>query len=120
MKITVLGCGSSVGTPAAGGFWGRCDPAEPRNRRNRASLLVQSDTTNILIDTTPDLRLQLNTHPVDRLDAVLLTHMHADHTAGLDDLRPLAFHNSMAIPLYCSKPTMDELNVRFGYLFRES
>lgn len=117
MKITVLGCGSSMGTPAAGGFWGRCDPAEPRNERSRASILVAGDGTVLLVDATYDLRLQLNRHRVQHIDGVLLTHSHSDHIAGIDDLRSLAYRGEMKIDVYTDQETMDELARRRPYLF---
>lgn len=116
MKITVLGCGSSMGTPAAGGFWGRCDPAEPRNTRSRASILVEEEGTRILVDTSYDLRLQLNRHRIQDIDALLLSHAHSDHVNGIDDLRAIAFHRAKMIPVYSNKETLDELAQRFPYI----
>jgi phosphoribosyl 1,2-cyclic phosphate phosphodiesterase len=79
MRITVLGCGSSVGVPVLGSGWGRCDPTDPRNRRRRCSILVENDGFVLLVDTSPDLREQLLDAGVTRIDAVLFTHGHADH-----------------------------------------
>ncbi|MGL4810163.1 MAG: MBL fold metallo-hydrolase, partial [Beijerinckiaceae bacterium] len=91
--LTILGCGSSGGVPRAGQGWGACDPDEPKNRRRRCSVLVektgQGGRTTLLVDTSPDLREQLLGADVRHLDAVLMTHDHADHTHGIDDLRPL-------------------------------
>ena len=94
LSITVLGCGSSGGVPRVGQGWGACDPTDPRNRRRRCSIFVTrqgptGDRTQVLIDTSPDLRQQLLDLDVNRLDAILLTHSHADHTHGMDDVRPL-------------------------------
>ena len=89
MKITVLGCGSSIGVPSIGNNWGKCDPNNPKNRRRRCSILVESDSSVILVDTSPDLREQLLDANVQKIDGVLFTHGHADHTHGLDDLRPM-------------------------------
>src|SRR4051794_27394078 len=92
-RITILGCGASAGVPRLGVGWGACDPENPRNRRRRCSVLLErlgpSGATTILVDTSPDLRDQLLGRDVRWLDAVLLTHDHADHTHGIDDLRPL-------------------------------
>src|SRR6202035_2258664 len=89
MKITMLGCGPSNGVPALGPDWGACDPADPRNRRRRSSLLIESRGKTVLIDTSPDMREQLLDVSVTHLDAVILTHAHADHLHGIDDLRPI-------------------------------
>lgn len=118
MKITVLGCGASLGTPAAGGFWGKCDPAEPKNHRTRASLLVQSKETNILVDTSYDLRTQLNRLELKKLDGVIFSHAHNDHVNGIDDLRVLAYHSKNLIDVYGNLETLDELDRRWPYLFK--
>lgn len=120
MKFTVLGCGSSLGTPAAGGFWGTCDPKEPKNERSRASLLVQSEKTNILIDTSYDLRYQLNRIGLKQLDAVLISHAHSDHVNGIDDIRVLTYQNKQMMPVYSNKETLDEIDRRWPYLFNPS
>lgn len=117
MKVTVLGCGSSVGTPAAGGYWGDCDPANPKNERTRASLLVQKNDTDILIDTTYDLRTQLNSVEQTMLDAVLLSHAHSDHINGIDDLRVISYQNGDPLPAYTNQSTMDDLKSRLTYIF---
>jgi len=117
MKFTVLGCGASLGTPAAGGFWGKCDPEETKNHRSRASLLVQSATTNILVDTTMDLRLHLNRLNLKNLDAALISHAHSDHVNGIDDLRVLAFHHNKLMDVYGNAETLEELHRRWPYLF---
>src|SRR6202035_4223958 len=109
MKVTVLGCGASWGVPAIGPDWGRCDPADPRNRRRRGSLLVESRGWAILIDTSPDLREQLIDARVSRLDAVLLTHAHADHLDGIDDLRSVNRLMRRAIPLFADARTLTEI-----------
>lgn len=118
MKVTVLGCGSSQGTPAAGGFWGKCDPDNPKNHRTRASILVQSETTNLLIDATVDLRTHLNRMNLKKLDGVLLTHDHSDHVNGLDDLKPIAYHSNSLLDVYGCHETLEEIDRRWPYLFR--
>lgn len=118
MNVTVLGCGASWGVPAIGPDWGRCDPAEPRNRRRRGSLLVQSRGRTLLIDTSPDLREQLIDARVNHIDAVLLTHAHADHLHGIDDLRMVSQRAGAAIPFHAGAAALEEVERRFGYAFR--
>jgi phosphoribosyl 1,2-cyclic phosphate phosphodiesterase len=121
LTFTILGCGSSGGVPRVGAGWGACDPGNPKNRRRRCSLLVERQgdggSTHVLIDTTPDVREQLLDARVDRLDAVLFTHEHADHTHGIDDLRVLAIHQRQRIPVYLDEPTSAVLRARFRYCF---
>ena len=104
-----------MGVPMVGGVWGACDPAEPRNRRRRPSILVETDSVSVLVDTTPDLRHQLLDAGVSRIDAVLYTHEHADHLHGIDDLRPLTFVQKAPIPAFASPAVLKELEIRFGY-----
>src|SRR5438874_9417915 len=118
MKVTVLGCGPSWGVPAIGPQWGRCDPSEPRNRRRRCSVLVESRGKTVLIDMAPDLRQQLLDVGASRLDTVLLTHAHADHLHGIDDLRMATALAGQPIPLYASAETLAEVERRFGYALR--
>jgi phosphoribosyl 1,2-cyclic phosphate phosphodiesterase len=115
MRVTILGCAGSLGVPVAGGAWGKCDPDEPRNRRLRPSILVESDRTTILVDTSPDLRQQLLTAEVRRIDAVLYTHAHADHVHGIDDLRPMVDWEGPPIPAHMDEAVQAELEVRFAY-----
>ncbi len=117
MKVTILGCGASTGVPAIGPDWGRCDPCDPRNRRRRASVLVEIGPVSILIDTSPDLREQLIDARVGRLDAVIMTHAHADHLHGIDDLRALNRLMGQEIPLWADGRTLAEIRRRFGYVF---
>src|SRR5688500_14618780 len=87
MKVTILGCGSAPGVPAISSGWGACDPNNPRNRRRRASIMVEEGATRLLVDTSPDLRQQLLDADTRSFDAVIYTHDHADHVQGLDELR---------------------------------
>lgn len=117
MKVTLLGSGTSGGVPRVGNRWGACDPTDPRNRRRRVSVLVESATTTVLIDTSPDLRDQLLDACVERVDAVFWTHDHADHTHGIDDLRGLFHLSGVPVPGYADPVTMAVLRERFGYVF---
>jgi phosphoribosyl 1,2-cyclic phosphate phosphodiesterase len=120
--ITILGCGSSGGVPRVGQGWGACDPKEPRNRRRRCSILIETagpdgQTTTVLVDASPDLREQLLDTNVKRLDGLILTHDHADHTHGLDDLRPLTLLNRRRIDVYTHAETAQTMRNRFDYCF---
>jgi phosphoribosyl 1,2-cyclic phosphate phosphodiesterase len=119
--ITILGCGSSGGVPRVGGDWGACDPTNPKNRRRRCSLLLESGEPGssmlVLVDTSPDLRDQLLDADVRRLDAVVFTHAHADHTHGIDDLRPLVIAARARLDAWMDEPTASALKQRFGYIF---
>lgn len=120
-RFTILGCGSSGGVPRIGNHWGDCDPANPKNRRSRCSLLAERVTdegiTRVLIDTSPDMRAQLLAANVDSLDAVAYTHSHADHVHGIDDLRQIVIHNRRRLPVWADMPTQEALFARFGYAF---
>lgn len=118
MKITMLGCGISTGVPTIGPDWGRCDPTDRRNRRRRASVLIESRGKTVLIDMSPDLREQLLDAGVARIDAILLTHAHADHLHGIDDLRAINRVMKRAIPLYATAGTLAEIGRRFGYALK--
>ena len=117
MKVRILGSGTSSGVPRIGNDWGACDPQEPRNRRLRVSILVETATTRILVDTGPDMREQLLTAGISDVDAVIWTHDHADHSHGIDDLRQL-FH-AMRRPVrgFARPSTAAVLKERFGYVF---
>jgi phosphoribosyl 1,2-cyclic phosphate phosphodiesterase len=121
MRFTILGCGSSGGVPRLGGHWGDCDPDNPKNRRLRCSLLVEKTTeggtTRVLIDTSPDMRAQLLAAEVGSLDAVVMTHAHADHMHGLDDIRQIVFNTLERMPVWADTPTADDLMLRFAYAF---
>lgn len=123
LEVTVLGCGSSGGVPRADGEWGACDPAEPKNRRSRCSLLVRrrgsgpEQETTLIVDTSPDLRLQTAEAGAKRIDAVLLTHDHADQVHGLDDVRAFFLRQRARIPCHMDAATDATLMRRFGYVF---
>ena len=117
MKVTILGCGTSSGVPRIGPDWGACDPADPRNRRRRASVLVEHDGTTIVVDTGPDFRMQMLDANVARLDAVLLTHDHADHAHGIDDLRQFFHLKRAPVDCFASPATWAVLEPRFAYIF---
>jgi phosphoribosyl 1,2-cyclic phosphate phosphodiesterase len=121
-RFTILGCGSSPGVPRIGGDWGACDPSDPKNRRRRCSLLVQriagpDAVTNVLIDTSPDLREQALAAGLGAVDAVLYTHPHADHTHGIDDLRGFVINMKRRIDVFADAQTMARLREAFGYCF---
>jgi phosphoribosyl 1,2-cyclic phosphate phosphodiesterase len=118
MKVTILGCGTSGGVPRIGNVWGACDPKNPKNRRRRVSILVEEGAGRLLVDTSPDLREQLLDARVDRLDGVLYTHDHADHTHGIDDLRAIYHTGRKPVEIYGSSETLAILNQRFDYIFK--
>jgi phosphoribosyl 1,2-cyclic phosphate phosphodiesterase len=122
LTVTILGCGSSGGVPRVGSGWGACDPNDPKNRRRRCSIHValrgDQGATSVLVDTSPDLREQLIDAEIRHLDAVLFTHDHADHTHGIDDLRPLVIHMRRRIRAYLDETTSHIMQGRFGYCFR--
>ena len=124
MKVTLLGVGGSAGLPQIGGpggfgDWGKTDPAEPRNRRTRSSIVIESaENKRILVDTAPDLRSQLVSCGIGRIDALVYTHAHADHIAGLDEIRILNRLLGAALPTYTDARTWAELYQRFDYAFR--
>jgi phosphoribosyl 1,2-cyclic phosphate phosphodiesterase len=123
LKATILGSGSSGGVPRIGGAdgrgeWGVCDPNEPRNRRRRCALLVERGATQVLVDTTPDMREQLIDARVSRLDGVLITHDHADQCHGLDDLRMIAQNMMRRVDVHAADETIRTLTNRFGYCFK--
>jgi phosphoribosyl 1,2-cyclic phosphate phosphodiesterase len=117
VKARILGSGTSSGVPRIGNDWGACDPGEPRNRRTRASLLVEHEGAHVLVDTSPDLREQLLAAEVNRLDAVIWTHDHADHCHGIDDLRQVFHALGQPVTGYARPATLDALQNRFAYVF---
>jgi phosphoribosyl 1,2-cyclic phosphate phosphodiesterase len=119
MKVTLLGCGSSAGVPLIGCDCGVCTSNDPKDTRTRVSVLVEAEGKNILIDTSPDLRQQALRQNIRRIDAVIYTHNHADHTNGLDELRTFNYLSKEAIAIYGDEHTMQSLKSRFGYAFQE-
>jgi phosphoribosyl 1,2-cyclic phosphate phosphodiesterase len=126
LRVTVLGCGSSGGVPRATGDWGVCDPNEPKNRRTRCGLMLQKwsgarvhaeEATTVVIDTAPELRQQLADAGAARLDAVILSHDHADQTNGFDDVRAFFLKQRATIPVWMSEETRATFMQRFGYAF---
>lgn len=122
LAFTILGCGSSGGVPRVGQGWGACDPNNPKNRRRRCSLLVERTgengaKTQVLVDMSPDLREQMLGIGIGRLDAILLTHSHADHIHGIDEIRPLVIMARRKIDLYMDAATAAIVRGSFGYIF---
>jgi len=117
LRMVMLGSGTSSGVPRIGGDWGACNPADSRNARTRVSILVESSTTRLMVDTSPDMRAQLLAAGVIHLDAVLWTHDHADHAHGIDDLRQVMHHRGTPVPGYGHCATMRQLRERFSYVF---
>ncbi len=117
LKLTILGCGTSSGVPRIGNDWGVCDPKQPKNRRSRVSIIVESPSTRILVDTSPDLRNQFLDNGIDRIDAVIWTHDHADHCHGIDDLRAVFQQKRKPIAGYARPFALASLKQRFAYVF---
>jgi len=124
VRIILLGTGGSPGVPMVGGAdgrgeWGACDPAEPRNRRTRTSIIVEADDgARLLVDTGPDMRAQLLANAIGRVDAILYTHAHADHITGIDDVRILNRGIGRPLAAFGMQATLDEIAERFAYAFR--
>ena len=119
IRVTVLGCGSSGGVPLITGHWGKCDPLHPRNRRRRPSVLIEVGEKTILVDAGPDMREQfLAFGPPERIDAVILTHHHADHLNGIDDIRHFVGKQEQTIPVYLLPEYETHLREHFDYVVR--
>ncbi|MEO6387797.1 MAG: MBL fold metallo-hydrolase [Croceibacterium sp.] len=118
MKLVMLGSGTSTGVPRIGNDWGECDPTEPKNRRTRVSIMVESNAGGrLLVDTSTDLRQQLLASGIDKVDGVFWTHDHADHCHGIDDLRPMRYDRTSPVPGFASEVTARSLRQRFSYVF---
>jgi phosphoribosyl 1,2-cyclic phosphate phosphodiesterase len=117
LSITVLGSGTSVGVPTIGCKCAVCTSSDPRDKRLRPSILVSYNGHSVLIDTTPDFRQQALRSGMQRLDAILFTHSHADHIMGLDDVRPFNFRQGGVIPIYGSAETLENVQNSFRYIF---
>ena len=120
LKFTILGCGSSMGVPRSDGYFGKCNPNNLKNYRTRCSAILQTKTDNILIDTSPDLRAQLIKNKINNIDKVLYSHMHADQTHGINDLRVFFIKKRKPIPIYADKNTKKYLSKAFSYCFKNS
>jgi phosphoribosyl 1,2-cyclic phosphate phosphodiesterase len=119
IEVTILGCGSSGGVPLIGNIWGPCDPNDSRNIRRRVSILVKKNNKTFLVDTSPDLRMQMIDANIKDVDAVLYTHSHADHVHGIDDLRAFCWQrkDNKPLPIYSDQYTIDQITRRFDYAF---
>lgn len=119
IEVTVLGCGSSAGVPVIGCECSVCSSPNPKNNRTRASILIKQGDTSLLIDTSPDLRHQALREKMQSVDGILITHFHADHVMGIDDIRSFNFQKNQAIPLYSDADTLANMHNSFGYVFRD-
>ena len=117
MKFIILGCGSSMGVPRPDGFFGNCNPNNRKNHRSRCSALIKTNEQNILIDTSPDFRQQMLTNKINKIDKVFYSHMHADQTHGLNDLRCFYIQNKKPINIYADSITSKFLKRSFSYCF---
>ena len=120
VKFTILGSGSSLGVPRIDGFFGNCDPKEKKNHRTRCSAAITFQKKNILIDTSPDLRMQLIKNEIKNIDCVFYTHMHADQSHGINELRTFFLKNKKKVPIYADKLTSKYLINTFGYCFKKN
>mgnify|MGYP001434385003 CR=1 FL=1 len=119
-KFTILGCGSSIGVPRIDGFFGKCDPKNPKNLRSRCSAAITTKNLNILIDTSPDLRSQLLSNKIKNINNVFYTHLHADQTHGINDLRLFFLKNKKRIPIFADLNTTKYLKNNFAYCFKKN
>ena len=117
MKFIILGCGSSMGVPRPDGYFGNCNPKNKKNYRTRCSALIKTTTENIFIDTSPDLRIQMLNQKIKKIDKVFYSHMHADQTHGINDLRSFYIQNKKQINVFADPQTFKYLNKNFSYCF---
>ena len=117
MKFIILGCGSSMGVPRSDGFFGQCNPKNKKNYRTRCSAIIKTKNENVLIDSSPDLRQQLINNKINKIDKVFYSHLHADQTHGINDLRVFYIQNKKTIPVYADNPTKKYLLKNFNYCF---
>jgi phosphoribosyl 1,2-cyclic phosphate phosphodiesterase len=120
LQLTILGSGTSMGVPTLGCHCEVCESADPRDKRTRPSVLLSYNGHNVVIDTSPDFRAQAMREKIDRLDAVIYTHSHADHILGLDDIRPYNLKQSGVVPVYASAETQKTLRRQFAYIFDDA
>ena len=120
VKFTILGCGSSLGIPRIDGHFGKCDPKNKKNYRTRCSALITTHKSNILIDTSPDIKSQLISSKTKNIDRVFFTHFHADQTHGINELRLFYLKNKKKIPVHADKRTKNYLINSFSYCFKNS
>ena len=119
-KFTILGCGSSLGSPWINSFWGNCDKVNKKNRRSRCCAHIRYKNLSILIDTSPDIKQQLISNNIKNVDSILYTHEHADQTAGIFEFRPIYFANKKKIPIYCNSSTKKKLKSAYPWIFKSS
>jgi phosphoribosyl 1,2-cyclic phosphate phosphodiesterase len=119
-KFTILGCGSSLGTPWITNYWGSCNKNNTKNIRTRCSAHIQYENQSILIDTSPDIKAQFKKNKINNVDAVIYTHGHADQTSGIFELRPFFWKNNKRIPIFGSRKTISSLKKSNGYCFKSS
>lgn len=116
-KLIILGSGAAPGVPSVSGGWGACNPNNPKNRRQRAGVYLSDGTTQLLVDTSPDLKNQLIANNITEVDGVLYTHTHADHLHGIDDLRGITRNTGHSLNFYATMPQIEEIKKRFIYAF---
>ena len=120
VEIIILGCGNSAGVPAITNWWGNCDPENPKNRRTRPSIALKSENTTVIIDTGPDFKEQYNRENLSPPGGIIYTHMHADHTAGIDELRNIKRLTKQTFKIYGAADTLESLKMRYEHMFKES